>query len=95
VQVGDIFLTIKGRELLEAAFLRLISGRRYGLIGRNGCGKTTLLRRIAQHKLAGFPAHVRALHVKQEVIGSDTVTVLEVSELLISWSHLSIYLTHL
>ncbi|VDN09825.1 unnamed protein product [Dibothriocephalus latus] len=35
------------RVLLEGASLHLALGRRYGLIGRNGYGKTTLLRALA------------------------------------------------
>ena len=39
--------------------LKLTEGRRYGLIGRNGCGKTTLLRRISRYDIEGFPKYIR------------------------------------
>jgi ATP-binding cassette subfamily F protein 3 len=42
-------------------------GRRYGLVGRNGTGKSTLLRHISGRELWGIPAHLRILHVEQEV----------------------------
>ena len=47
-------------------------GRRYGLIGRNGIGKTTLLRMLAQRALR-IAAHISVLHVEQEVVGDDTL----------------------
>lgn len=49
---------------------------RYGLVGRNGTGKTTLLRALSQHQIKGIPATTQILHVEQEVVGDDT-TVLE------------------
>ncbi|OAL75542.1 hypothetical protein A7D00_1141 [Trichophyton violaceum] len=44
-----------GRLLLSHANLRLLKGHRYGLCGRNGVGKSTLMRSIANGKLEGFP----------------------------------------
>jgi hypothetical protein len=54
-------------ELIVGSELRLIQGRRYGLVGKNGVGKTTLLDLIAQHKLEEFPPHLTVMHVQQEV----------------------------
>eukprot|EP00053_Salpingoeca_punica_P015484 m.142854 g.142854 ORF g.142854 m.142854 type:complete len:778 (+) comp16723_c0_seq1:702-3035(+) len=61
--------------LIEQASLRLVSGRRYGLVGRNGVGKTTLLRNIAWYQIEGFPSYLRVLHVEQEARGSDMTAV--------------------
>ena len=36
-----------GPDLLSGANLTLAHGRRYGLMGRNGCGKTTMMTYIA------------------------------------------------
>ena len=36
------------RVLLKEADLMLIFGRRYGLVGRNGIGKTTLIKMISR-----------------------------------------------
>ena len=44
-----------GMLLLSNTNLRLLKGHRYGLCGRNGCGKSTLMRSIASGKLEGFP----------------------------------------
>jgi len=72
----DMFTPDGGTQLLADATLRFPCGRRFGLVGRNGIGKTTLLKRIAQYQVPGFPEHLKILHVKQEVKGTDA-TVLE------------------
>ena len=54
-------------------------GRRYGFVGRNGMGKTTLLRAISRRELF-IPSHVTVLHVEQEVVGDDTLAVDSVLE---------------
>lgn len=68
-----------GSTLLESGDLRFAYQRRYGLIGENGVGKTTLLNRIANWQdLEGFPQHLRVLHVRQELnTGSEETTCLE------------------
>lgn len=48
--------------------------RRYGLIGRNGIGKSTLLRAMALREVA-VPQHITILYVQQEVIGDDTLAI--------------------
>ncbi len=44
-----------------------LSCRRYGLVGRNGTGKTTLLRALSGHQIRGTPPALQILHVEQEV----------------------------
>ena len=46
VEIRDIWLSFRGRPVLEAVNLRLDEGDYLGLIGPNGSGKTTLLRVI-------------------------------------------------
>lgn len=53
---ADFSLGYGGRLLLSHANLRLLKGHRYGLCGRNGVGKSTLMRSIAEGKLEGFPS---------------------------------------
>jgi ATP-binding cassette subfamily F protein 3 len=69
IHVNNFTMTFGGKILLENAHLRLVYGRRYGLIGVNGVGKTTLLKHMAAFDIEGFPRHHRVLHVKQEVRG--------------------------
>lgn len=54
------------RVLLQGADIVLAYGRRYGFVGRNGLGKTTLLRMISSGQLR-IPSHISILHVEQEV----------------------------
>ncbi|KAJ1414802.1 P-loop containing nucleoside triphosphate hydrolase protein [Ochromonadaceae sp. CCMP2298] len=77
IQVNGFSIRYGGHLLLEGADLRLVYGRRYGLIGRNGVGKTTLLKHMANFDIEGFPRHHRVLHVKQEVKASN-MSVLQV-----------------
>ena len=42
-------------------------GRRYGLIGRNGKGKSTLLRGLASRQVGGIPDGLTVHYVSQEV----------------------------
>ncbi len=57
---------LKKRHLSSGASLTLAYGRRYGIIGRNGVGKSTLLRHIAMRELP-IPPHISILFVEQEV----------------------------
>ena len=76
ILVNKVNIFFGGSSLLEDAEIRIVYGHRYGLVGRNGVGKTTLLRHMAAFDIPGFPRHHRILHVKQEV-HSDSKTVLE------------------
>ncbi|KNC53082.1 uncharacterized protein AMSG_09384 [Thecamonas trahens ATCC 50062] len=77
VELRDVNIRAGDRDLLVNAPLRLTPGRKYGLVGRNGVGKSTLLRHIANGTLIGFPVNVRALYVEQEIVGSADETPLE------------------
>ena len=59
VDLRGIILAYAGRVLMRAQDFYLERGHRYGLVGQNGVGKTTLLTRIAAGDIAGFPAGVR------------------------------------
>ena len=75
IELPDITMYAGRSELLTNATLKLVYGTKYGLIGRNGVGKSTLLHHLSQRKVP-LPAHVFVLHVEQEIEGSDD-TVLE------------------
>ncbi|VDM80606.1 unnamed protein product [Strongylus vulgaris] len=62
------------RQLLSSADLTLAYGRRYGLVGRNGIGKTTLISMISSGHLK-IPSGISMLSVEQEVVGDDTRVV--------------------
>lgn len=52
----DFSLAYGTRMLLNKTNLRLLKGHRYGLCGRNGTGKSTLMRAISKGQLEGFPS---------------------------------------
>lgn len=58
--------TNEQRELFRDADLRLAAGKRYGLLGPNGRGKSTLLRFLAARELP-IPSAIDVLLVEQEV----------------------------
>ncbi|KAJ9462898.1 ABC transporter F family member 4 [Diplonema papillatum] len=59
-------LHIEGKQLLTGAHLKLTPGHRYGLIGSNGVGKTTLLRHIAARRIEGvWKQHMTIMLVSQ------------------------------
>jgi hypothetical protein len=66
VHIPAITLAVGGTELLHECPLRLVHGRRYALLGRNGVGKSSLLHRMASNRIPGFPPHLRVALVAQE-----------------------------
>ncbi|CAK5264977.1 unnamed protein product [Mycena citricolor] len=74
VHLPSIDVNFGSNRILSSASLTLAYGRRYGLIGRNGVGKSTLLRHIAMREVP-IPAHISILFVEQEVIGDDTTVI--------------------
>ena len=59
--------------LLSHTTLRLIRGRRYGILGPNGSGKTTLMRQLRDGKVENFPPsdQLRAVMVEHSLQGED------------------------
>jgi len=80
--LGAITLRYHGAELLVDAKLELNCGRRYGLLGINGCGKSTLMEAIASRELP-IPDHFDIFHLTNEIEPSDKTAlecVMEVSK---------------
>ncbi|POS83122.1 P-loop containing nucleoside triphosphate hydrolase protein [Erysiphe pulchra] len=71
IKLDGIDVSIGGLRILTDTSLSLAYGRRYGLVGQNGIGKSTLLRALARRELA-IPTHISILHVEQEIRGDDT-----------------------
>ncbi len=63
-QVHNMTIRAKGKLLLENAHLSITAGRRYGLVGPNGKGKSTLLRMVARRQIP-VPENLDVLLVEQ------------------------------
>ncbi|KAI7204709.1 putative ABC transporter ATP-binding protein, partial [Hortaea werneckii] len=71
IKVDGIDISIGGKRICSDSNLTLAYGRRYGLVGQNGIGKSTLLRALSKREVA-VPTHISILHVEQEITGDDT-----------------------
>ncbi|KAM5435426.1 hypothetical protein McanCB56680_004584 [Microsporum canis] len=60
-----------GLEILTSATLRLKAGVHYGLVGRNGTGKSTLLRAMADRLIPGLPESVKIAILQQTDVDVD------------------------
>ncbi|RDW71905.1 p-loop containing nucleoside triphosphate hydrolase-28 [Coleophoma crateriformis] len=74
IKLDGVDVSIGGLRILADTSLTLAYGRRYGLVGQNGIGKSTLLRALARRELA-IPTHISILHVEQELTGDDTPAI--------------------
>ncbi|KAF2198664.1 P-loop containing nucleoside triphosphate hydrolase protein [Delitschia confertaspora ATCC 74209] len=71
IKIDNVDISISGLRILADTSLTLAYGRRYGLVGQNGIGKSTLLRALSRREVA-IPTHISILHVEQEITGDDT-----------------------
>ncbi|GAA5910406.1 ABC-F family ATP-binding cassette domain-containing protein [Sporobolomyces salmoneus] len=82
IDLKEVSVSIGERELLSGAYLRLKDGVKYGLSGRNGTGKSTLLTAISDKLIPGIPPSLRILLLSQVEDSArssqdTTLTVLE------------------
>ncbi|KAJ3095632.1 hypothetical protein HDU97_006759 [Phlyctochytrium planicorne] len=77
IKFENFDIAFAGKKIVTNADLHMAYGRRYGLVGKNGIGKSTLLRAIASGDLK-TPSHIRVLHVEQEIAGDDTPAIVSV-----------------
>jgi len=76
IYVQGITIIVGGKTLLDNAMIKFVKGRKYGLVGRNGIGKTCLINAISRGEIEKFPQDVHILQVEQET-ESDNITVLQ------------------
>uniref|UniRef100_T1J795 ATP-binding cassette sub-family F member 1 n=1 Tax=Strigamia maritima TaxID=126957 RepID=T1J795_STRMM len=74
IKVENFSIAARGKDLFVNANLNITAGRRYGLVGPNGMGKTTLLNHIACRAL-NIPGNIDVLLCEQEVVADDTLAV--------------------
>src|SRR5205085_8832932 len=61
----------KSKSIINESTLKIICGQRYGLIGKNGSGKSSLLKKIASYEIDKFPKHWTIHYVSQEFVAPD------------------------
>ncbi|KAL5598579.1 hypothetical protein BROUX41_003495 [Berkeleyomyces rouxiae] len=74
IKIDSIDVSIGGQRILTDTNFTLAYGHRYGLVGNNGVGKSTLLRALSRRELP-IPTHISILHVEQELTGDDTPAI--------------------
>ena len=68
--MSNLTIRAKGKILLENTSMVISAGRRYGLVGPNGKGKSTLMRMLARRQIPVSEA-IDVLLVEQEIVGDE------------------------
>ena len=76
INVTNFTLQHKGAVMLDETEIILNHGNRYGLIGRNGCGKSVFMKALGARAVP-IPRGIDIFFLKEEVESSDTMTALE------------------
>lgn len=82
VKIENFSITFFGAELLQDTMLELNCGRRYGLLGSNGCGKSSLLSVLGNREVP-VQQHIDIFHLTREIPASSKTAlecVMEVDE---------------
>lgn len=82
IKIANFSITFFGSELLQDTMLELNCGRRYGVIGLNGCGKSSLLAVLGNREVP-IPDHIDIFYLTREIPASSKSAlqcVMEVDE---------------
>lgn len=70
IKIGAFSINFHNKVLVEDTLLELTVGRRYGLIGSNGCGKSTFLKVLAERHVP-IPSYIDIHLLAEEAHPSD------------------------
>mmetsp|Transcript_1494 Transcript_1494/g.3549 ORF Transcript_1494/g.3549 Transcript_1494/m.3549 type:complete len:614 (+) Transcript_1494:95-1936(+) len=70
IKIDSFSMGLNGVELIQECSIELTIGRRYGLIGQNGSGKTNFLECLALREVP-IPNHMDLYHLHEEAEPSD------------------------
>ena len=70
ISINNFSLSVSGKSLFQDSSLIISPGNIYGLIGKNGCGKSSLLKQLSLTNLFA-DNKIRVLYVEQELDISD------------------------
>lgn len=62
--IDKLSIIVGGKALLEDTELKMTYGRKYGLVGRNGIGKTCLMNSLARMEFEKIPKYIQVLLVE-------------------------------
>uniref|UniRef100_A0A7S1CLU2 ABC transporter domain-containing protein n=1 Tax=Bicosoecida sp. CB-2014 TaxID=1486930 RepID=A0A7S1CLU2_9STRA len=79
IAVTNCTMSLFGFDLLQDTDIKLSWGQRYGLIGPNGCGKSTLMHMLGR-RMIPMPKSIDSFHVTSEVEASDKSALTSVME---------------
>ncbi|OUS47973.1 P-loop containing nucleoside triphosphate hydrolase protein [Ostreococcus tauri] len=74
IKIINFSMGMGGRELIKDCDIEVTIGRRYGLIGQNGCGKTNFLECLAAREVP-IPDHIDLYHLREEALPSDRTAI--------------------
>ncbi|KAF8314433.1 P-loop containing nucleoside triphosphate hydrolase protein [Clavulina sp. PMI_390] len=80
IDLKQVNISIGDNDLIVDAHLKLKTGIHYSLSGRNGEGKSILLKSIAEKLIPGLPTNMRILLVTQIVDAESTMLDLTITE---------------
>jgi len=75
INIQNFTMLHKGSVMLDETEIILNHGNRYGLIGRNGCGKSTLMKALGARAVP-IPEGIDIFHLKEEIEASE-ITALD------------------
>nr|UOU03350.1 ATP-binding cassette subfamily F2 [Brachionus rubens] len=79
IHIHQFSVTFYGQELVADSNLELNMGRRYGILGLNGSGKSTILTAIAKKEIP-IPPHVDIFHLSREIPATNKTALEAVLE---------------
>ncbi|KAL8616591.1 ATP-binding cassette sub- F member 2 [Nucella lapillus] len=79
LHIHNLSVLFHGAELLTDSKLELNVGKRYGLIGLNGCGKSSMLAALA-NKEVSIPDHIDTFLLRREMAPSEKTALESVVE---------------
>jgi len=74
LHIHNYSCTYHGQVLFADTNLELNNGNRYGLIGANGCGKSTMLSTLGARSVP-IPDHIDSYHLKNEAPSCNTTPI--------------------
>jgi len=77
ISIKNITVRVPGKTLLQDTDFIVSSGVKYGLIGKNGIGKSSLLKQVADRTIP-IPHHIDMFYVTQEMDFDEEMTVYEI-----------------